>query len=134
MKRAYELLLILYPRAHRLEFSEEMRQVFEAAAAERREQGRAAYLGFALAELGGLIGGAARAWLTSERAAQLAAAKYRHLPREVAEAQQRVDENIAGMVHAIANHQFERARTYSNLEREARTNLRAVQERYGMES
>lgn len=134
MKRAYELLLILYPRAHRAEFSDEMRQVFEAAAAERREQGRAAYLGFASAEILGLIVGAARAWLTPERAAQLAAAKYRHLPREVAEAQQRVDENIAGMVHAIANHQFEKARTFSNQEREARANLRTVQGRYGMES
>lgn len=134
MKRAYELLLILYPRAHRAEFSDEMRQVFEAAAVERREQGRAAYAGFALSEILGLVVGAARAWLTPERAAQLAAAKYRHLPREVAEAQQRVDENIAGMVHAIANHQFEKARAFSNLEREARANLRVVRERYGMES
>lgn len=134
MKRAYELLLILYPRAHRAEFAEEMKQVFEAAAAERRGQGRAAYLGFAVAEIVGLIAGAARAWLTPERAAQLAAARYRHLPREVAEAQQRVDENIAGMVHAIANHQFEKARAFSNLEREARANLGRVRERYGMES
>lgn len=134
MKRAYELLLILYPQAHRAEFSDEMRQVFEAAAAERREQGRASYLGFALAETLGLIAGAARAWLTPERAAQMAVAKYRHLPREVAEAQQCVDDNIARMVHAIANHQFEKARDFSNLEREARANLRMVQERYGMES
>jgi hypothetical protein len=134
MKRLYELFLILYPRAHRAEFSAEMRQVFEAAAAERREQGRASYLRFASSELAGLVAGAARAWLAPERAAQLAAAKYRHLPREVAEAQQRVDDNIAGMVHAIANHQFEKARVFSNLEREARANLRMVQERYGMES
>ena len=134
MKRAYELLLILYPRGHRAEFSDEMRQVFEAAAAERRGQGRAAYLGFVLSEMRGLISGAARAWLTPERAAQLAAAKYRHLPREVAEAQQCVDDNIAGMVHAIANHQFEKAREFSNREREARANLHIVRERYGMES
>ena len=134
MKRAYELLLILYPRAHRAEFSEEMRQVFEAAATERREQRGAAYLGFALSEMTGLIAGAARAWLAPERAAQLAAAKYRHLPREVAEAQQRVDESIAGMVHAIASHQFEKARAFSNLEREERANLRMARERYGMES
>ena len=133
MKRAYELLLTFYPRAHRAEFSEEMRQVFEAAAAERREQGRASYLGFALSEIAGLIAGAAQAWLTPERAAQLAAAKYRHLPREVAEAQQRVDDNIAGRVHAIANHQFEKARAFSNLEREARANLHAVREKYGID-
>jgi hypothetical protein len=133
MKRAYELLLILYPRAHRAEFSDEMRQVFEAAAAERRGQGRAAYLGFAWSEILGLIAGAARAWLTPQRAAQLAAAKYRHLPREVAEAQQRVDDNIAGMVQAIANHQFEKARAFSNLEREARANLHTVREKYGID-
>jgi hypothetical protein len=134
MTRTYELLLILYPRAHRAEFSDEMRQVFEAAAAERREQGRAPYVRFVVREIAGVIVGAARAWLTPQRAAQLAAAKYRHLPREVAEAQQRVDENIAGMVHAIANHQFEKARELSNREREARANLRMVQARYGMES
>ncbi len=133
MKRAYELLLILYPRAHRAEFSDEMRQVFDAVAAERREQGRAAYLGFVWSEIMGLIAGAARAWLTPERAAQLAASRYRHLPPEVAEAQQRVDDNIAGMVHAIANHQFEKARELSNLEREARANLHAVREKYGLE-
>jgi len=134
MKRSYELLLILYPRAHRAEFSGEMRQVFEAAAAEHREQGRAAYAGFLLSELIGLMAGAARAWVTPQRAAQAAAARYRHLPQEVADAQQRVDDNIIGMVHPIANHQFEKARTFSNLEREARANLRMVQERYGMES
>jgi hypothetical protein len=133
MKRAYELLLILYPRAYRAQFAEEMGQVYAAAAAERREQGRASYVGFALSEITGLIAGAARAWLAPQRAAQLAAAKYRHWPREVAEAQQRVDANIAGMVDAIANHQFEKARAFSNLEREARANLHAARDKYGLD-
>jgi len=134
MKRAYELLLILYPRAHRDQFAEEMKQVFEAAAGERRGQGSASYARFALSEIIGLMAGAARAWLAPEHAARLAAARYLHLPREVAAAQQRVDASIAGMVDAIANHQFEKAREFSNLEREARANLRMAQERYGMES
>jgi hypothetical protein len=49
------------------------------------------------------------------------------------EAQERVDANIAAMVHAIANHQFERARQLSNQEREARENLRLMREKYGDE-
>jgi hypothetical protein len=133
MKRTYEFLLILYPRAHRDRFSEEMKQVFEAAAGERREQGRASYFGFVSSEMLGLIGDAARAWVTPQRAAQLAAAKYRHLPLELAQAQQRVDDTIAGMVLAIANHQFEKARNFSNLEREARANLHTAREKYGID-
>jgi hypothetical protein len=49
------------------------------------------------------------------------------------EAQQRVDANIAAMVHAIANHQFERARALSNQEREARERLRMLRQKYGDE-
>ena len=37
------------------------------------------------------------------------------------------------MVHAIANHQFEKARTLANQEREARENLRVLREKYGDE-
>jgi hypothetical protein len=32
------------------------------------------------------------------------------VPQELLQAQQRVNANVAAMVHAIANHQFERAR------------------------
>jgi hypothetical protein len=55
------------------------------------------------------------------------------MPQELVEAQERVDANIAAMVHAIANHQFERARQLSNQEREARENLRLMREKYGDE-
>ena len=134
MKRAYRWCLWLYPREYRERFGEEMTEVFEAAAAERRAEGRAAYAGFALSEIIGLIAGAARARVAPQQAGDLVAAKYRNLPREVAEAQQRVDDSIAGMVHAIAHHQFEKARDFSNLEHRARTNLRVVRERYGMEN
>jgi hypothetical protein len=48
------------------------------------------------------------------------------------DAQQRVDANIAAMVHAIANHQFERARVHSDQERYARENLCLLREKYGV--
>jgi hypothetical protein len=37
------------------------------------------------------------------------------------------------MVHAIGNHQFERARALSDQERIARQNLRVVRDRYGID-
>ena len=59
------------------------------------------------------------------------------LPQELIEAQQRVDANIAGMVHAIANHQFERgsAIPLANSEnaKRARTPARCLREKYGDE-
>ena len=48
------------------------------------------------------------------------------MPQELVEAQQRVDANVAAMVHAIANHQFEKARVLADQEREARENLRLL--------
>jgi hypothetical protein len=36
------------------------------------------------------------------------------------------------MVHAIANHQFEKARVHSDQERLARENLRLLREKYGI--
>lgn len=133
MKRAFQLCFILYPREHRDKFAEEMTHVFEQAGADRRAEGWTAYMRFAFSEIAGLISGAAWAWVAPERAAQAAALKYSHLPRELAEAQQRVDDNIAAMVHAIANHQFERARQLSDEERIARANLNAIRDKYGDE-
>ena len=67
--------------------------------------------------------------MTPERHAEVRAASSGYLPRELAEAQQRVDANVAAMVHAIANHQFERARNLSDQEREARERLRVLRRR-----
>ena len=131
MKRAYRFCLILYPRAHRDQFAEEMSQVFDEASADRRAEGWTVYFRFAFSEIAGLVTGAAWAWVAPERAAQAAALRYSHLPRELADAQQRVDDSLAGMVHAIANHQFERARTLSDQERIARERLRVVRDKYG---
>ena len=128
MNRAYKFLLMLYPREHRDQFAEEMIRVFEEASAERRSRGRAWYVRFAFAEMNGLIAGAADAWFDRKQAPS---APEQALPGELAEAQRLVDMNIAGMVHAIANHQFERARLFSDQERQAREHLRVLREKYG---
>jgi hypothetical protein len=132
MRRAYRFCLLLYPRQHRDQFAEEMLSVFEEARNERHYQGWAWYIRFAFAEFNGLIAGAAGAWLDQPREAPVPAQNPAHgwMPRELAEAQERVDANIAAMVHAIANHQFERARVLANQEREARENLRVLREKY----
>jgi hypothetical protein len=85
------------------------------------------YVRFACAEIASLIAGAAEAWLhlRSEREVPVASA----VPDELTEAQRQIDLSIAGMVHAIANHQFEKARVHSEREREARETLRRLREK-----
>jgi hypothetical protein len=131
MRRAYRFCLLLYPRQHRDQFADEMLNVFQEASAEGRDHGWTWYVRFAFSEVGGLVAGATQAWLAPQRPAETGTARSSHLPQELIEAQQRVNANIAGMVHAIANHQFERARVLSNQEREARENLRCILEKYG---
>lgn len=128
MTRAYRFLLLLYPREHRDRFAEEMTGVFEEACADRRAQGWGWYLRFAFGEMNGLVAGAADAWLARNSAPPepLANAGPNSLPLELAAAQKRVDLSIAGMVHAIAHHQFEHARRYSYEERQAREELQAL--------
>ncbi len=132
MRRAYRFMLFLYPRWHRNQFSEEMRSVFEEAFAERRAQGWSWSVQFAFEEMAGLIGGAGEAWLAPKRVPEAQTASTSNLPQELIDAQQGVDANIAGMVRAIANHQFERARVHSNQERQARERLRVLREKYGL--
>jgi len=133
MRRAYRFCLLLYPRRHRDQFAEEMLSVFDEASAEGREHRRTWYVRFAFAEVGGLVAGAAQAWLEPQRPVETPTARSSYLPQELIEAQRRVDANIAGMVQAIANHQFERARVLSSQEREARENLRVLREKFGDE-
>jgi hypothetical protein len=133
MRRAYRFCLLFYPRGHRDQFAEEMLDVFDEASTERRDHGRSWYVRFAFTEFSGLIAGAAEAWLAPQATAEVRTPRSSFLPQELLDAQQRVDANIAAMVHAIANHQFERARVLSNQEREARENLRVLREKYGDE-
>ena len=125
-------MLLLYPRGHRDRFAEEMLNVFEEAFAERHQHPWSWSVRFALSEVTGLVAGAAEAWLTPKPTSEVRTTPYSNLPQELIEAQQRVDSNIAGMVHAIANHQFETARNHSDAERRARESLRMLREKYGL--
>jgi len=62
-KRAYGLLLRLYPPDHRAVFASEMLATFDESAAAQRCQGRAIFARFILAELAGLVKGAGGEWL-----------------------------------------------------------------------
>jgi hypothetical protein len=133
MRRTYKFLLLLYPRGHRDRFAEEMTGVFEEASAESRAEGWAWYVRFSFSEMAGLVAGATEAWLAPKPMPEAPPAGSSYLPQELLQAQQRVDANVAAMVHAIANHQFERARALSNQEREARENLRILRDKYSDE-
>jgi hypothetical protein len=100
MKKACRFLVLLYPRAHRDRFAAEMIQVFEEACAASRAQGWACYVRFVFAELRGLLGGAARAWLELELCPHSEIPAASALPKELVplellEAQLRVDATIA---------------------------------------
>jgi hypothetical protein len=157
MRRAYQTLLALYPRDYQAMFAAEMCNAFEKAADERRRQGWLVFARFVLAELAGLMAGAAAEWtakLTTDSSVRgrclpdLRIMRPPGVPRElwfagastgvgqgspqdaVTEAEKRIAMLISRMVHAIANHDFLGARSYSYEEREARENLRRLQEKY----
>jgi hypothetical protein len=134
MKRTYRFMLLLYPRGHRDRFAEEMAGVFEEARNERHYQGWVWYVRFTFSEIAGLIGGAASAWVDRQPvpAAPVASTSEQSLPQEIVEAQEQVDRNIAGMVHAISHHDYQGARRYSDEERRARDVLQLVRQKYGI--
>src|SRR5881275_3172000 len=55
------------------------------------------------------------------------------LPEEIVEAQKRVKFIVHRMENAIANHEFEKARFYSDEERKERENLRQLREKYNLD-
>jgi hypothetical protein len=157
MRRAYRTLLRLYPRDYRAMFAAEMLTAFEMAAEERRGQGGHVLVRFALAELIGLMIGAGAEWIaklttnSSVRgrclpdlrmmrppgvprelwfAGASASVGPCYLPDEVIEAQRRIALLVSRTVHAIANHDFQGARSYSYEERQARENLRLLRAKY----
>jgi hypothetical protein len=127
-----------------------MASAFDEAAAEYRQQGRSAYVRFALGELIGLVIGAGIEWMAksttdaSVRGRSLPdhllmrppgvswEAHYAgaFLPEDVREAQERTDFLVQRMVHAISHHDFQGARQLSNQEREARENLRRMRAKH----
>ena len=52
---------------------------------------------------------------------------------KLAQIQKRIDFIVEGMEHAIANHEFEKARFYSDEERKERKNLRLLCEQFNLE-
>jgi hypothetical protein len=155
--RAYRTLLRLYPEDYKAMFSAEMLNAFEKATEERRAQGGLILVRFILAELAGLIIGAGVEWiakLTTDKALRgqclpdLRMMRPPGVPHEVwfasacmssgqsvamdemIEAKEKIAVLIRGMVHAIANHDFPGARSYSYQERETREHLRLLEEKY----
>lgn len=130
MRRTYRFLLRLYSRRSREHFAQEMFEVFDELRADRRERGWAVYVRFAIGEFCGAIAGAAGELMQRRSAPTPAASGSSNLPAELAEAQRQVDFNIDAMVHAIANHQFEKARVHSDRERQAREHLKVLRRKH----
>lgn len=134
-----------------------MLTAFDRTAGDRRAQSPSAYIRFVLTELAGVRMGAVAEWLAKLRTDRslrgrslpdrlmmrppgvpweayygdaLMVAPESALPLEVMEARRRAEVLVERIVHAIAHHDFEGARTYSYQERQARENLRLVREKY----
>jgi hypothetical protein len=136
-----------------------MLTAFEQACEERRGSGRAAFVRFTFGELADLAAGAGAEWiakLTTDAAVRgrclpdrqrmrppgvpweayyagaFANAPEGSFPEELVEAQKRTEFLVSRIVHAIAHHDFEGARSYSFEERQERENLRRLREKYGI--
>ena len=170
MKRAYDILLRLYPGDYRALFAAEMSATFEEAARERRGHGWAVFARFAFAELAGLLIGAGAEWgakftpiacqsnvspsakahrlllkmrppgvsrdsfykiidLVDESGMRLNAHQGK-APDEMIEARERILFILSRLADAIFNHEFEKARFYSDEESRERANLRLLREKY----
>ena len=134
MLRAYGILLRLYPSDYRSAFAGEMLRVFEQAARQRRELGPLRYFRFLLSEFRGCIAGALAERFRRPRMPHVAhsSSTATALPAEVLQAQKRVDYFVNCMVHAIANHEFENARRFSEEDRKARENVRQLRLKYNL--
>jgi hypothetical protein len=141
MRRAYEAMLLLYPRDYARLFADEMLAVFDQGAVEQSKRGRWALLRFAVNEMKDLLVGAGAEWISKLSNSSAYMYEYGGANQRVAgdegvdnlsAAQERVDLILRRMEYAIAHHQFQKARWYSDLEQIERAKLRAMQERYGV--
>src|SRR4051812_21071848 len=137
MQSVYRAILWLYPAEYRATFADEMIEAFEQAKADSRKRGMLHLLAFAICELAGLVKG-----LFTERAVKLAAPEAyissRSAPRqntdvpvEIHDVQRHLEHLIRSMEHAIAYHDFPKARLYSNEERTTRALLQRLQRSQG---
>jgi hypothetical protein len=122
--RFFDLLLRLYPKDHREMFGAEMANVLRQASHDRRREGIAAYLWFTFFEIAGLLAGAVAlqaATLAGHR--RIKPVLWIPAASTVEETELLIQRSIDCMVHAIATHQFVKARFYSEVERKLRQRL-----------
>jgi hypothetical protein len=154
-KHAYETLLRLYPTDYKIAFAAEMLDTYLKAAQDCRAQGRLRFIQFACAEMLSVVIGAATEWISkvttdsSVRGRCLPDVRMMRPPgvpqrlwfagactnvnkgcneHEMIDAEKRIEIIIGQMVYAIANHDFPKARFYSDQERAAREHVRHLQE------
>jgi len=117
LRKAYSLLLGLYPAEFRSRFAAEMTAVFEQAAARQWSRGRVGVGMFAAKELAGLLAGAVKAHTQSRTCEPLP------FPCDIAGAERYIHAVTQRLIHAIANHDFPGARYYDAQDRKARALL-----------
>jgi hypothetical protein len=118
LRKAYSMLLGLYPMEFQVQFGGEMLAIFQQAAAEQRERGGVNLLRFALREMLGLVVGAAGARLSN-------AGESRDLPfpSDISSAEKYIDLMSRRVIRAISTHDFPKARLYDSQDRRARALL-----------
>lgn len=125
MRRFFEALLRLYPAQYRARFSREIRAVLEQSAAEHRTKGAFALITFYIGETTGLLAGIATEWT-----AKLTSSTH-YLPPTapdgIEQSRQRIALLMSQTDHAIAHHDFEGARFYSEEDRKERARLAQLQ-------
>ncbi|HTS51347.1 MAG TPA: hypothetical protein VMH05_25545 [Bryobacteraceae bacterium] len=156
LKAVYRALLRLFPEDYRSFFEAEMLDAFGRASEEQRARGLIAYGRFVCTELAGLVLSAPLEWIaktttsSSIRARSLpdlrlmrpagvprevwfasARTMSAAVPDEIAEAERRVEFCLRRMECAIATHDFQGARFYSNEDLKARENLRLLRAKRG---
>lgn len=148
-RRAYDILLRLYPRDYRAMFAGEMRRAFAITSEERRSRGRSALVRFVACELTGLVKGVGAEWIA--KLSTDGAIRGRTLPDrlhmrppgvsweahyagafpdELMQAERQTDFLVSRIVHAIARHRWEDARFYDFEERKSRDNLQLLRRKY----
>ncbi len=134
----FHALLLLYPPEHKKMFAPEMLALLEERTREKRQRGWSAPVRFIVTESFGLLKGAAAEWIakltqgsyiTNQRLPGQTGCEA-SLPADVVKAQRLVQSILHQMEHAIANHQFEKARFYSYAEQKARKRLRLLQQKH----
>lgn len=126
LRKAYSMLLGLYPMEFQVQFGGEMLTVFQQASAEHRESGYGHLLLFALREMAGLFAGAARARAADARASGGCADLP--FPSDIGSAEKYVELVSRRLIRAISSHDFPKARFYDVQDRRARALLARLRE------